>query len=283
MNLTLRLETPNDYRAVENLTREAFWGFTHPTCDEHYLVHLLRDIPAFVPELDYIAEADGKLVGNVMYSKAKVIDSGGCEHEVLTFGPLSVLPECWNCGVGSALMRHTIMGAKRLGYRVIVFYGHPDYYPRFGFRNAEAFNITTPNGKNFDALMAMPLYDGALDDISGTFHEDPVFAVNAEKAEAYNRNFPHREPAYMLPIDILLDRLEPSSRKVFNERNITTLAWLNRFSGREMLTWGGINEDALNIINRTLKEHGYAEKLLPSSEILRRAELGVKIFEEKNC
>jgi GNAT superfamily N-acetyltransferase len=72
MNLTLRLETPSDYRAVEELTREAFWGYTSPTCDEHYLVHLLRQSPAFVPELDYVAEANGRLVGNIIYTKAKV-------------------------------------------------------------------------------------------------------------------------------------------------------------------------------------------------------------------
>lgn len=280
MNLTLRLETINDYHAVEELTREAFWGFTSPTCDEHYLIHLLRNVPAFVPELDYVAEVNGKLVGNVIYSKAKIVDSRGAECEVLTFGPLSVLPEYWNCGIGSALMRHTIVEAKRLGYRAIVFYGHPDYYPRFGFRSAEAFNITTPGGKNFDALMALPLYEGALDGIKGVFHEDPVFNISAEEAKAYNRNFHHKEPAFMLPIDILLDKLEPSSRKAFNDRNIKTLAWLNRFSGREMLKWDGIDEHALNIINCTLKEHGYAEKLLPTSEILKRSELGIKIFEE---
>jgi predicted N-acetyltransferase YhbS len=238
------------------------------------LVHLLRNAPVYVPELDYVAEVDGKLVGNVMYSKAKVIDCRGSEHEVLTFGPLSVLPEYWNQGVGSALMRHTIIEAKRLGYRAIIFYGHPDYYPRFGFRNAEAFKITSPDGKNFDALMAMPLYDGALDGISGAFHEDPAFAINEEEAEAYNRNFYHKEPASMLPIDILLDKLEPIARKAFTDRKITVLAWLNGFSGREMLTWEGIDEGVLSIINQTLKEHGYAEKLLPSSVILKRAELG---------
>jgi predicted N-acetyltransferase YhbS len=267
MNLTLRLETPDDCRAVEELTREAFWGFFGPTCDEHYLAHLLRKTPAFVPELDYVAVSDGKIVGNIMYSKARVIDRQGGEHEVLTFGPLSVLPKYWNCGVGSALMRYTISKAKKLGYRAIVLYGHPDYYPKFGFRSAKAFNITTPDGENFDALMAMPLYDGALDGISGAFHEDPVFTLNAEDADAFNRGFPHKEPADMLSIEILLERLEPASRKAFKERNITTLASLNRFSGREMLTWDGIDEHVLSIINQTLKEHGFAEKLLPSSDI----------------
>jgi predicted N-acetyltransferase YhbS len=273
MNLTLRLETHADHRAVEELTREAFWGFTSPTCDEHYLVHLLRQAPSFVPELDYVAEADGRLVGNIVYSRAKVVDAQGVEHEVLTFGPLSVLPEHWNSGVGSALMRHTIAEAKRLGYRGIVVYGHPDYYPRFGFRSAEAYGITTPGGKSFDALMALPLWEGALDGISGAFHEDPSFNMDAEEAAAYNRNFPPKEPAEMLPISVLLDRLEPRSRQAFIDREITTLAWLNRYSGREMLTWDGIDEDVLRVINRTLREHGYAEKLFPTSEIFRRAQV----------
>jgi len=190
LSITLRLERPEDYRAVETLTREAFWGFTSPTCDEHYLVHLLRSVPAFLPELDFVAEMDGELVGNVMYSRAKVVDDGGKETEVLAFGPLSVLPAYWHRGVGSALMRHSTREAKQMGYRAIVFYGPPDYYPRFGFRNARAFGITTPNGKSFDALMAMPLYDRALDSVSGAFHEDPVFAVKSEEAEAFNRTFP---------------------------------------------------------------------------------------------
>lgn len=277
MSIALRLERPEDYRAVENLTREAFWGFTGPTCDEHYLVHLLRSVPAFLPELDFVAEMDGELVGNVMYSRAKVVDDRGKETEVLTFGPLSVLPTYWRCGVGSALMRHSIREAKQMGYRAIVFYGHPDYYPRFGFRNAKAFGITTPNGKNFDALMAMPLYDGALDGVSGAFHEDPVFAVKSEEAEAFNRTFPHKEPASMIPIDVLTHKLDPAARKAFAERNITTLAWLNRVSGREMLEWDGIDAQAMAIINQTLREHGYSEKLLPSSAVLQLAEMGVRI------
>lgn len=281
MNLTLRLETPSDYRAVEELTREAFWGYTSPTCDEHYLVHLLRQSPAFVPELDYVAEANGRLVGNIIYTKAKVVDNEDNEHEVLTFGPLSVLPEYWNRGVGAALIRRTVAEARVLGFKAILIYGHPDYYPRFGFRNAKAYNITTPQGTNFDALMALPLYKGALDGVSGAYHYDPAFNIDAQAAEAYNRNFPHKEPAYMLPIDVLLEKLEPAARQAFVERKITTLAALNDFSGREMLTWEGIDEQVMNVINSTLKEHGYAKKLLPSSPILKRAELGLDVVADK--
>ena len=279
MNLSLRLETPKDYYTVEQLAQDAFWGYLAPTCEEHYLVHILRSIPAFVQELDYVAEADGKLVGNVLYSKAKVIDQEGKEHEVLTFGPLSVLPSYWNQGVGSTLLRYTIKKAKESGYPAIIIYGHPDYYPRLGFRNAKAYNIMTPDGSNFDALMALPLYEGALVGISGKFYEDSAFHMDPKEVEEFNLNFPIREPAYMPSIDLLLNRLEPSKRKVFTEHNITTLALLNTVSGRELLAWDGIDESTLEVINHILKEYGYAEKLLPSSEILKRAELGAKMYE----
>ncbi len=245
MNINIRLETPQDYREIEILTREAFWGFTHPTCDEHYLIHKLRKVPAFVPELDFIAEVDGVLAGNIMYSKAKIISEDKVETEVLTFGPLSVLPKYWRCGLGTALMKHSIKEAIKLGYRAIVFYGHPDYYPRFGFRNAEAFGIKAPNGSNFDALMAMELYDGALNKITGTIIEDPVFYFEAEEADKYNELFPPKEPVYMIPIDILFDKIPYVAKQAFVERDIKTLAWLNRLSGREMLRWKGIDEEII--------------------------------------
>lgn len=262
MDLNLRLEQPADFHAVEELTRDAFWEFSQPTC-EHLIAHKLRQVPAFVPELDYVAESDGKIVGNVMYSKAKIVDGMNSEHVVITFGPLSVLPQCWNQGIGSALMRYTIKKAKLLGYRAIVFYGHPDYYPRFGFERSEIHNITTPDGRNFDALMTMPLYDGALKGISGRFYEDPVFHVDAAEVAEFDNNFPRREAFVHTPIAVLIGRLDPVAEKVFQEHNVSVLAELNRYSGREIASWFGIDEKAMAIINETLKEYGYARKVFP--------------------
>ncbi len=206
MNISIRPETAADYRAVEELTREAFWGFTSPDCDEHYLVHLLRDSDSFIPQLDLVAEINGRLAGNIMYTKAKVIDKDKNEHHVITFGPLSVLPPFQMCGVGSALMHHSLKEAKCMGFRAVIIYGHPDYYPRFGFRPASDYYITAPDGKSFHALMALPLYEGALDGITGAFHEDSVFHINAEQAAAYNRLFPHKPPSELISIDVLLNR-----------------------------------------------------------------------------
>ena len=199
MNLHIRIETSDDYYAVEALTREAFWEFWETDgrviCDEHLLVHRLRFAPSFVPELSLIAALDGKIVGHIIYSKSKVVSDSGHEHEVLTFGPLSVLPEVQKRGVGQSLMRYSFDVARRLGYRAVIIYGHPDYYPRVGFRRAAEFGITDSDGKTFDYIMALPLYDGALDDISGKHYIDPVyFALTQEDTLEFDKRFPPKAP-----------------------------------------------------------------------------------------
>jgi predicted N-acetyltransferase YhbS len=261
LNIKLRLEEPADYRLVEELTREAFWGFSRPDCDEHLIVHRMRKIPAFVPELDFVAELDGKIVGHIIYSKAKVVDDAGTEHEVLTFGPISVLPQHQNQGIGQALLRHTISEAKRLGYRAIVFFGHPDYYPRVGFRRAGEFGLKTATGRIFDAFMAMPLYDGAFDGITGRFYEDPVFEVDAKESEEFNKGFPHKDKCVLVGIEVLLERLTVPAQAAIKEHGVKELAGLNRYSGREIASWPGVDETAKTVINATLKEHGLAAKI----------------------
>ena len=89
-NLTIRLETENDYRAVEELTREAFWNVYKPGADEHYIVHKMRNHPDFIPELAFVLEKDGKIIGNIMYTKAWLEDENGTRKEILSFGPLCV-------------------------------------------------------------------------------------------------------------------------------------------------------------------------------------------------
>ncbi|MEA4920335.1 MAG: GNAT family N-acetyltransferase [Clostridiaceae bacterium] len=280
MNIILRLERPEDHRAVEELTREAFWGsMNHPTCEgEHLLVHKLRGLPSFVPELDYVAEVDGHIVGHVIYSMAKIVSSDGAETEVLNFGPISVLPKYKKMGIGSVLLRHTISESKRLGYRAIVFYGHPDYYPRLGFLRASTFGITSLNGKSFDALMAMPLYEGALAGVSGVYMEDPVFQIDPAEMEVFDRTFPPKEPVKLIPINRLTDKLSQNIKEVFASRRINYVSQLQSFSGAEILSWGNITEQDLKNINCMLKDLSQPEKLLPGSPILKLAEMGVQII-----
>ncbi len=191
--ITLRPEAARDYRAVEQLTRDAFWDIYKPGCDEHLLAHKLRGVTAFLPELDYVAEQDGRIVGNIMYSAARVIDDGGCAHPVLVFGPLSVLPACQGQGIGSALVRHTLDIARKAGYTAVIIFGNPDFYHRFGFKSADQFGITTRDGTNLDAFMALPLYEGALNGITGRFYEDDIFQVDPLELVEFEKAFPYRE------------------------------------------------------------------------------------------
>jgi predicted N-acetyltransferase YhbS len=192
MDIILRPETPEDYRTVESLTRNAFWNQFKPGCDEHYLLHVMRGDPAFISELDVVAVKDGKIIGNIVYAKSSVVDGTGQTHDVITFGPVSVLPEYQGQGVGTRLIFHTLGLARDLGYTAVLILGHPDYYPRFGFRRAREFGLTLPGGETFDPFMALELVPGSLA-AGGIFHEAEVYQVDAEKAAVFDETFPHKE------------------------------------------------------------------------------------------
>ena len=193
MNLSIRLEEPNDYRNVESLTREAFWNIYKPGCDEHLLVHKIRKVPAFVKELSLVACEDDKIVGNIIYSKAKVINGEDKEYEVLCMGPIGVLPSYQRQGIGSMLMNYSIEKAKQLGYKAVIIFGNPDYYHRFGFVNAKEYGIQTSWGANFEEFMVLELYDRGLHGISGRFYADQVFELEKEEQEIFEKEFPPKE------------------------------------------------------------------------------------------
>ena len=193
MNITLRLENKDDHRAVEHLTREAFWDLFQPGCTEHLIVHQMRTDDSFIPELDYVALDGDTIVGNIMHTKAKVRSDSGEEHEVLCMGPVAVLPSYQGKGVGSLLIKRTIAVAKAMGYTGIVIYGDHHYYHRFGYKNAEVYGIQTGDGANFDAFMALELTEGALAPVSGRFHETSAFQTKDEDVEAFDALFPYKE------------------------------------------------------------------------------------------
>ncbi|MCY6958343.1 GNAT family N-acetyltransferase [Clostridium brassicae] len=190
MNISIRLENENDFRNVENLTREAFWDVYKPGCDEHLVVHKIRKINAFIKELDFVACDKEKIVGNIIYTKAKIINENNEEFEILCMGPLGVLPPYQGKGIGTLLMKHSIKVAKTLGYNAIIIFGNPNYYHRFGFENAEKYNIQTSWGDNFEDFMALELYEGSLERISGKFYEDSVFKTNKEELNSFEKQFP---------------------------------------------------------------------------------------------
>lgn len=193
MNIIIRNETENDHREVEVLTREAFWDVYRPGCDEHLLAHNLRTSPAFIPQLDFVAVSGDRIVGNIMYSKSKIVDGEGCIYEVIAFGPVSVLPSEQKKGIGSALTKRSLKQSAEMGYRAVVIFGNPAYYHRFGFKSSSEFGVSTADGQNFDAFMALELYPGALDGISGRYYDDPVFVVDKAELEEFEKSFPYKE------------------------------------------------------------------------------------------
>lgn len=188
--IEIRAEHLEDHHAVEAMTQRAFWNKHQPGCDEHYLVHKLRTHEDYLPELSRIAVKDGEILGAIFYSRAQVTD-GDTVHDVLTFGPLCVEPSWQGCGIGELLFRETVELAKETGYKGIIIFGEPDYYPRLGFRTCDHFGITTADGKNFYAFMGIELSENSFSEVKGKFTSSQVFEdLPQEEVEKYNENFP---------------------------------------------------------------------------------------------
>jgi predicted N-acetyltransferase YhbS len=193
MNYSIRLATESDYRETEMITRESFWDVYKPGCDEHLVLHKLRNVKAFVKELDFVVGDGNRIVGNIVYSKARIINEKNDSFEVLCMGPICVLPDYQRKGIASLLINESIEMAKRLKYKGIILMGNPVFYGKFGFKKASLFNIKTSAGKDFDYLLALELYDGSLNGISGRFYEDSAFQVDNNELVEFEKQFPFKE------------------------------------------------------------------------------------------
>ena len=197
MKINVRLEEEKDYRRVEEITRAAF-GYPDRIkrgqigCPyEHWMVHELRHRDGIMA-LSLVAELeDGTIVGHIICSKA-VVKKENRVLPVLNFGPLSVLPEYQRRGVGGALIQAMIGRAKRLDYGTILFFGRPEYYPRFGFKEADVYGIADAEGDNYPSFMAMELKEGYLKEVyGGKYFESDIYddERNRETVRAFDREF----------------------------------------------------------------------------------------------
>lgn len=196
ISVTIRKEQEVDYRRVEEVTKEAFsyperierGGIGCPY--EHWMVHELRKRDGIL-ELSLVAAIDGDIVGHIICSKAEVRTENHI-IPVLNFGPLSVLPEHQRMGVGSALIKEMLLRAKELGYGAILFFGRPEYYPRFSFQEAATWGIADAEGYNYPAFMGMELIPGYLSEAKGgRFYESDIYddGLNREKVRVFNQYF----------------------------------------------------------------------------------------------
>lgn len=199
-NLAIRLETEKDYRAVEELNREAFWNVYKPGADEHYYAHMMRNHPDFIPELAFVLEQDGMIIGNIMYTKAWLADENGMRKEILSFGPLCVAPAYQRRKLGKVLIEHTFEVAQTMGYDTVVIFGNPGNYISRGFVSCRKKNVSFMAEGNFPtALLVCELVPGALDGKKWMYISSTAADCCEDTAavEAFDATFPPKEKKWM--------------------------------------------------------------------------------------
>lgn len=199
-NLMIRLETEKDFREVEALTREAFWNVYKPGADEHYFVHQMRRHPDFIPELAFVLELDGRIIGNIMYTKAWLEDESGERKEILSFGPISIAPEYQRKKLGKMLIRHSFDAARSMGYDVNIIFGNPGNYVGSGFVSCKKKNVSFGAWGNFPtALLVCELVPGALDGKKWMYIPSTAAdcCEDTQAVEAFDAEFPPKEKVWM--------------------------------------------------------------------------------------
>lgn len=197
MTITIRYEEEKDHRIVEEITRDAFWNLYFPGAVEHLLVHNIRKHPDFIPELSFVIELDNQIIGSIFYTKAKVIDKDGVEHPIITFGPVSILPEYHRQGFGRMLIEHSLYEAKRLGFNAIILGGFTFHYHPYGFIGTKKYNISMPDGKYYTSVMALPLFEGALDGINGSVHFSEAMYPDESILDEFDKTFLPKEKKFL--------------------------------------------------------------------------------------
>ena len=195
--LKIRNETEADYQIVEEVIRKAFYNVYRPGCTEHYLVHIMRGHEDFIPELDLVIELDGRVIGNIMYTKAKLTDENGIEKEILTFGPVSILPEYQRNGYGKMLIEHSLKRAAELGYDVVVIFGSPANYVSCGFQCCKKYNVCVEKDRYPAAMLVKELKPGALDGRVWYYSDSPVMNIDEQEAQAFDDGLEKMEKKWM--------------------------------------------------------------------------------------
>ena len=208
--IVIRNEKQTDFEKVEEITRKAFWNLYTPGCVEHYLVHVMRSHKDFLPELDFVIEVDDQIIGNIMYTKTKLIHESGAEKDILTFGPVCILPEYQRKGYGKKLIEHSFEKAVELGYDAIVIFGNPGNYESLGFKSCKKYNVCLENGTYPTAMMVKELKPHALDEGKWVYHQSPVFEIDEQKAERFDERFERMEKKYQPSQEEFLSTAIPS-------------------------------------------------------------------------
>ena len=194
--IKIRLEKIEEYRETENLVREAFWNVYRPGCSEHYVIHVLRDDPAFVKELDFVMEQDGRLIGQNMFMRTIIEADDGREIPVLTMGPICITPDLKRKGYGKALLDYSLKKATELGFGAVLFEGNIDFYGKSGFDFARNFGIRyhdLPENADDSFFLCKELIPEYLDGITGVYQTPQGYYVRDCDVEEFDKGFPPKK------------------------------------------------------------------------------------------
>ena len=189
---TIRLERTEDHREVEDLIRESFWNVYRPGCSEHYVIHVLRDDPAFVKDLDFVMEHDGRLIGQNMFMKTIIEADDGRVIPVLTMGPICIIPELKRKGYGKVLLDHSLEKAAELGFGAVLFEGNIGFYGKSGFTYARRFGIRyhdLPEDADDSFFLCRELIPGYLSGITGVYQTPQGYYVDDADVEEFDKGF----------------------------------------------------------------------------------------------
>ena len=209
-DVVIRLEKKGEYREVENLVRESFWNVYRPGCSEHYVLHVLRDDPAFVKELGFVMEKDCALIGQNMFMRTvinadgRTDDTNGDEGnasaervvEVLTMGPICITPELKRRGYGKILLDYSLEKAAELGFGAVLFEGNIDFYGKSGFDYARNFGIRyhdLPEGADDSFFLCKELIPGYRDNVTGVYQTPQGYYVDDADVDEFDKVFPPKE------------------------------------------------------------------------------------------
>ena len=160
------------------------------------MLHVLRNDPAFVPELDLVMEKEGGIIGHVMYMRAVIKADDGRDIPMMTFGPISIAPEHKRKGYGKMLLDYSLQKAKELGAGVVCIEGNIDFYGKSGFVAAGTKGVDyhgEPRGSEVPYFLLKELTDGFLDGITGVHHTPKGYFVDESEAEAFDAQFPPKQ------------------------------------------------------------------------------------------
>ena len=171
-DIVIRRERPEEYFEVENLIRESFWNVYRPGCQEHFVIHRLREDPAFVPELDLVMEQNGRLIGQNMFMRAHIAADDGRQVPIMTMGPICIANDLKRQGYGKRLLDYSLAQAAALGCGALCFEGNILFYGQSGFTYARSFGLRyhdLPAGADDSFFLCRELVPGYLAGVTGVY------------------------------------------------------------------------------------------------------------------